>query len=168
MGGSLSVVVDDHRELATARLFIRNLLKTTYCHSDKECHRKSRHHVLDRQRTISQLRRRANFASPLPTDRPRGLDIVQFSLDREHNFMSKKILTKLIPSLIYEAHELCKAIGKKLEMELRSMVVARLQDLRKSKLKASDVEFTPVDTMSYIRKHASQWQRVHPRAAVYC
>lgn len=94
-----------------------------------------------------------------------ALDLVQFSLDREHNFLSKKILTKLIPSLIYEAHELCKAIGKKLEMELRSMVVARLQDLRKQKLKTSDVEFAPVDTLSYVRKHAPQWQPGLPAAA---
>lgn len=88
-----------------------------------------------------------------------ALDLVQFSLDREHNFLSKKILTKLIPSLIYEAHEKCKAIGKKLEMELRSMVIARLQELRKAKIKASEVEFSPVDAVSYVRKHAAAWRR---------
>lgn len=92
-----------------------------------------------------------------------ALDLVQFSLDREHNFLSKKILTKLIPSLIYEAHEMCKAIGKKLEMELRSMVVARLQELQKAKLKTSDVEFAPIDTLSYVRKHAVEWRRGLPR-----
>lgn len=112
----------------------------------------------DREARVARVTRNVNMIVE-------ALDVVQFSLDREHNFLSKKILTKLIPSLIYEAHELCKAIGKKLEMELRSMVVARLQDLRKSKLKVSDVEFAPVDTMSYVRKHASQWQRVQTMAA---
>jgi hypothetical protein len=66
--------------------------------------------------------------------------LTNLSQDREHNYLSGKQLTKIIPFVIYRAHELCKALGRKLESELRSVVIERLLNLKRARgIRASDV-----------------------------
>ena len=58
-----------------------------------------------------------------------ALDHTGFTPDFDHNFMSRKILVKYVPRVVYEAHERCKALGRMLESELKSMIVANLHRL---------------------------------------
>ncbi len=84
-----------------------------------------------------------------------ALDRTKFSLDREHNFLSKKSLVKIVPFVVFNAHEKCKALGRKLEAELRSVVIANLQVLKKLRgLKVSDVEFSPISVRKFIERFA--------------
>lgn len=50
----------------------------------------------------------------------------KFTPDLDHNFLTGKRLVKIVPQVIYTAHEYCKALGRRLESELKSMVVAQL------------------------------------------
>jgi hypothetical protein len=78
-----------------------------------------------------------------------------FSADSEHNFLSRKFLVRIIPFVVYEAHEKCKALGRKLEAELRSIVVANLQGLRNARsLKPSDVQFLPVSIRRFVERYS--------------
>lgn len=74
-----------------------------------------------------------------------------FSLDQEHNFMSRKRLVKHVPFVVYEAHEKCKALGRALETELKSMVIQNLRRLRLARFGTPDeVRFRPVPIRAYI------------------
>lgn len=55
-----------------------------------------------------------------------SLQHTKFTPDLDHNFLTGKRLVKIIPRVIYTAHEYCKALGRRLETELKSMVVAQL------------------------------------------
>lgn len=82
-----------------------------------------------------------------------ALDRTKFSLDLDHNFLSRKRLVKIIPHVIYEAHEKCKALGRQLETELRSMVIANLQRLRLTRGNVMpDVRFQPLAIRTYIER----------------
>ncbi|MDD5370451.1 MAG: hypothetical protein PHQ40_15315 [Anaerolineaceae bacterium] len=83
-----------------------------------------------------------------------ALSVVKFSIDREHNFLSDKILSKIIPSVIYRAHEFAKSLGKKLEAELKSIVVSRLIEINKLRptTTGNDVEVRPVSIRSYMER----------------
>lgn len=84
-----------------------------------------------------------------------ALDRTGFSADSEHNFMTKKFLIKMVPFVTFDAHEKCKAIGRQLESELRSIAVANLQALRNLRnLKLSDVEFVPLSIRRFIERFA--------------
>ena len=77
------------------------------------------------------------------------------SADKEHNFLTKKFLVKIIPYVIFNAHEKCKALGRQLEAELRSVVIANLQALKNiRKLKISEVEFVPFSVRRFIERFA--------------
>lgn len=77
-----------------------------------------------------------------------------FSIDRDHNFMSRKQLVKHVPFVVYEAHEKCKALGRQLESELKSMVIANLQRLRLTRSGAAgEVKFRPLPVRAYIDRY---------------
>lgn len=84
-----------------------------------------------------------------------GLHRTGLSADREHNYLSDKSLTKIIPWVVYEAHEKAKGLGRQLESELRSIVVANLQALRRIRdLKAGDVKFLPMSIRKFVERYA--------------
>ncbi|HEX8858921.1 MAG TPA: hypothetical protein VGC06_07460 [Actinomycetes bacterium] len=82
-----------------------------------------------------------------------ALHRTKLTLDKEHNFLSRKFLVKIIPYVIYEPHEKCKALGRKLESELRSIVVANLQAIREARLRKQDVRFGPVKVRDFVRRY---------------
>lgn len=85
-----------------------------------------------------------------------ALDHVGFSLDQDHNFLSKKILVKIIPSVVYTAHENCKALGRMLERELKSMVVDNLKRLRGARAEHTDrVTFLPDSVQAFFKRWAN-------------
>ncbi|MDP8928441.1 MAG: hypothetical protein M3O70_07660, partial [Actinomycetota bacterium] len=72
-------------------------------------------------------------------------------LDTDHNFLSSKTLVKIIPRVVLQAHEHCKALCRQLEREMRSLVVAHLKRLRTSRgAPEPAAEFTPVEQDAYI------------------
>lgn len=77
------------------------------------------------------------------------------SADRDHNFMSRKVLTKIVPFVVYEAHEKCKSVGRLLESELRSVVVAGLQRLQGGRVRAAHVEFRPMPIRRFLERYAA-------------
>jgi hypothetical protein len=81
-----------------------------------------------------------------------ALHRTKLALDRDHNFLSRKSLVKIIPYVVYEAHEKGKALGRKLESELRSIVVANLQAIRQARLLNRDVRFEPVKIRDYVQR----------------
>ncbi len=85
-----------------------------------------------------------------------ALERSKFSLDRDHNFLSRKSLVKIVPFVVYEAHEKCKAIGRQLNTELRSIVIQNLQGLRNAKdVSPKQVRFLPES----VRRHVERTQR---------
>ena len=83
-----------------------------------------------------------------------AIDAVGLSYDRDHNFMSNKMRIKIIPFPIYQAHEYAKTLGKKLEAELKSIVVSRLIAIKKLRATTteSDVEIRPVSIRRYLEQ----------------
>lgn len=77
---------------------------------------------------------------------------VRFSLDRDHNFLSRHILVKLVPSVVFEAHEKCKAMARSLESELKSLVIANLQRFQHIRGGRAEVRFRPVALREYINR----------------
>jgi hypothetical protein len=76
------------------------------------------------------------------------------SADRDHNFLSRKTLVKIIPWVIYEAHEKCKALGRQLDNELRSIVIANLQGIRRARdLDPKDVQFLPLSIRRFVERY---------------
>jgi hypothetical protein len=53
--------------------------------------------------------------------------------------MSNNTLIKILPYPIQQAHEYAKTLVKKLEAELRSIVISRLIELKKLRSSASDM-----------------------------
>lgn len=77
----------------------------------------------------------------------------KFSLDRDHNFLSRHTLVKLVPAVVYEAHEKCKAMARTIESELKSMVIANLQRFQQQRGGRPDVRFRPVAVRDYIARY---------------
>ncbi len=76
------------------------------------------------------------------------------SIDLDHNFMSRKRLVKLVPYVVYEAHEKCKSLGRQLESELKSMVIANLQYLQRARVGPQpEVRFRPMPVRAYIERY---------------
>jgi hypothetical protein len=83
-----------------------------------------------------------------------ALDRTGLSADREHNFLSQKSLVKIVPAVVYNAHEMCKAIGRQLDAELRSIILANLQGIRNAKhLSQEEVEFQPLSVRRYVERY---------------
>jgi hypothetical protein len=83
-----------------------------------------------------------------------AIDVVGLSFDRDHNYMSDKKRIKVIPFPIYQAHEYAKTLGRKLESELKSIVVSRLIAIKKLRATTSDsdVEIRPVSIRRYMER----------------
>ncbi len=69
-----------------------------------------------------------------------AIDHTGFQLDTDHNFLTGKRLVKIVPRVVYQAHEFCKSLGRQLEAELKSAVVAYLHRLGRAR-RASDDAF---------------------------
>lgn len=72
--------------------------------------------------------------------------------DRDHNFLSHLTITKIIPFVVYRAHEIAKALGEKLEGDYKSAVVARLATRRGQRLNDRDVDVRPVSARQYLQR----------------
>jgi hypothetical protein len=84
-----------------------------------------------------------------------ALKHTKFSTDRDHNFLTGKRLVKIVPFVVYRAHELCKAQGKRLETELKSMIVANLHRLGKARRASDDaVNLRPLSARRYFERQA--------------
>jgi len=89
------------------------------------------------------------------TDLVTALDEVQFTYDSDHNFLSSKLLVKVVPSIVYRAHELCKQLGKKLEAELKSTVIRLLAQNRQVNNPDAEVTVRPVPIRRYLEQYLS-------------
>jgi hypothetical protein len=84
-----------------------------------------------------------------------ALDRTRLATDREHNFLTAKQLVKIIPFVIHHAHEQCKSLGRQLEAELRSVVVAKLKELKDARgLRDRDVSFIPMSIRRFLERYA--------------
>ncbi|MBQ0994729.1 hypothetical protein KBX08_32225, partial [Micromonospora sp. H61] len=93
-----------------------------------------------------------------------ALHHTKFSTDRDHNFLTGKRLVKIVPYVIYRAHELCKALGRRLEAELKSMIVANLHRLGRARRASEDaVSLRPYGAEPYLERQA-ELRREHARA----
>jgi hypothetical protein len=81
-----------------------------------------------------------------------AIDAAKLAYDRDHNFMSQNTLVKILPYPIQQAHEYAKTLGKKLEAELKSIVISRLIELKKLRSNASDIVVRPVAVRDYLER----------------
>jgi Fe2+ or Zn2+ uptake regulation protein len=79
----------------------------------------------------------------------------KFSEDRDHNFLSNLSIVKIIPSVIAIAHEFAKQMGKKLEGDFKSAVVARLAAKRKQPITVNDAEIRPTPMRQYLQRFSA-------------
>lgn len=82
-----------------------------------------------------------------------SLQHTKFTPDLDHNFLTGKRLVKIVPRVIYTAHEYCKALGRRLETELKSMVVAQLVRVGRAR-RPEDVTVRtyPLDRNQYLTR----------------
>lgn len=84
-----------------------------------------------------------------------ALKVCGFTPDRDHNFLSRLSLAKLVVSVIYRAHELAKHIGQKFENEYKSVVIAKLVERRKSPLDNRNASLSPIGVQKYLQRFAN-------------
>lgn len=83
-----------------------------------------------------------------------AIDRSGLSPDKEHNVFSRKSRAKIIPYVIYDAHEKCKSLGRQLESELQSTVIARLKEIKMNRgISARDVRFSPVSVRRFVERY---------------
>jgi hypothetical protein len=62
---------------------------------------------------------------------------------------------KIVPAVVYRAHEYCKALGRRLETELKSMIVANLHRLGKARRASDDaVSLRPLSARRFFEQQA--------------
>ena len=84
-----------------------------------------------------------------------ALDHTKFTPDSDHNFLTGKRLVKIVPSVVYRAHEYCKALGRRLETELKSMIVANLHRLGLARRANDDaVSLRPLNARRFFEREA--------------
>lgn len=84
-----------------------------------------------------------------------ALDHTKFTPDSDHNFLTGKRLVKIVPSVVYQAHEYCKALGRRLETELKSMIVANLHRLGLARRANDDaVSLRPLNARRFFEREA--------------
>ncbi|MGA7732750.1 MAG: hypothetical protein WCD37_15950 [Chloroflexia bacterium] len=81
-----------------------------------------------------------------------ALDTAGLALDRDHNYLTNKTLVKILPFPIQQAHEYSKGLGRKLESELKSIVIRRLIELKRLRAAPSEVEVRPVSVRAYLER----------------
>lgn len=90
-----------------------------------------------------------------------ALDETRFTPDRDHNFLSNKVLVRMVPSVVYQAHDYVKHVGKKLEAELRSAVIKRLIELKRiriGRVRSVGVTLRPVPLRAFLERYARALQ----------
>jgi Fe2+ or Zn2+ uptake regulation protein len=78
--------------------------------------------------------------------------------DRDHNFLSKLSLVKMVPFVVYQAHEFAKVLGKRLESDFKSAVVKRLAERRKQRIDDRDAVVHPIGVQRYLQRFSSVLQ----------
>lgn len=82
-----------------------------------------------------------------------GVHATKWSLDRDHSLFTQLKLPRLVPHVVYEAHEKCKVWGHKLESELRQAIAAHLSKLKELRgLPVPKVEIEPIPLRKYVDK----------------
>jgi Fe2+ or Zn2+ uptake regulation protein len=83
-----------------------------------------------------------------------ALLVSKLAEDRDHNFMSRLSLVKLVPFVVYRAHEFAKTLGKKLEADYKSSVVKRLAERRRERIDERDTVIRPIGIQRYLRRYS--------------
>ena len=84
-----------------------------------------------------------------------ALDHTKFTMDPDHNFLTGKRLVKIVPAVVYRAHEYCKALGRRLETEMKSMIVANLHRLGMARRANEDaVSLRPLNARRFFEQQA--------------
>jgi hypothetical protein len=121
--------------------------------------------TLPRYEFLTSLRAAADHrdASAHVEDRVRrivdAIEVTGLSADRDHNYLTGKTLVKIIPYVIYQAHEHAKSLGRSLEAQLRSIVISRLAELKRLRASPSDLVLRPVSLRDYLLKYARARRR---------
>lgn len=111
-----------------------------------------RYEFLDslRSRSLSEMKQRVAEKVQSIVE---AASVTKLSLDVEHNFMTNKRVTRIIPAVVYDAHEKCKVWGHKLESELKSAIVARLAELRHLRgVTATGFTVVPIQIREYLQR----------------
>ncbi|MBD0383272.1 hypothetical protein [Paenibacillus sedimenti] len=88
-----------------------------------------------------------------------AIALTKLAQDTDHNFMTGKKFVKVVPFVVYEAHEKGKVFGHKLEAELKSAIFARLAELKRVRGNVPALsELYPVP----IRGYFEQMQKLLP------
>jgi hypothetical protein len=61
---------------------------------------------------------------------------------------------KLVPFVVYRAHEFAKTLGKKLEADYKSSVVKRLAERRRERIDERDTVIRPIGIQRYLRRYS--------------
>lgn len=86
-----------------------------------------------------------------------GVHATQWTLDRDHNFLSRVRLPRLVPYVVYEAHEKCKVLGHKLEAELRQAIAANLAQIKALRgIPRARVDIEPISLSRYLTRAANR------------
>lgn len=91
-----------------------------------------------------------------------ALHTCHFAQDRDHNFLSRLTLTKLIPSVVHEAHTIAKTLGKKIESEFKSGVVRLIASRRRQRIDEKDVDIQPMGIRRYLQRFVEARRALPP------
>ena len=81
-----------------------------------------------------------------------ALHLTKFHIDSDHNIFTGKKVTKIVPYVVYRAHETGKEVGRFLESELRSAVISVLARFGKQRgIRPTDVDLIPISIQKFIR-----------------
>jgi hypothetical protein len=75
-----------------------------------------------------------------------------FMADRDHNYLSNRTLTRILPAPVQRAHELCKHFGGALEKVLHGAVAQLLSRTGRRRIASGDVELQPADPEEVIQE----------------
>lgn len=111
-----------------------------------------RYEFLDLLRRRSLLHQKQRIAEKIRLI-VEAVSVTKLSLDTEHNFMTNKRVTRIVPAVLYDAHEKCKVWGQKLDAELKSAIVARLAELRHLRgVTAKGFTVVPIQIREYLER----------------
>lgn len=111
-----------------------------------------RYEFLDSLRNLATLKAKSRVNEKIATI-IEAVSITGISLDADHNIMTNKKIIRLVPKVVYDAHEKCKEWGHKLESELKSAIVARLAELKRMRgVPTGTLEVTPMPIKEYLIK----------------
>ncbi len=82
--------------------------------------------------------------------------------DRDHNFLSGKTLTEILPFVIQQAHEVCKSIGATFEREVASTIIAKIGQLSRRRLNGATL--VPMATRRFVERWARARKAQPPNA----